>query len=241
MVLRGCHQGSVRRVLLPGGLIAAVMMVAVMAGGSSARAELFSWTDADGVLHLTNIPPGARRAYRPFKTVPTAWGAPAAGGGEAEAEEGFGGSVALVQTLDDGAQRLLYPVNVTRYDELISQAAEHYRLPFAFIKAIMKVESNFNPRAVSEKQARGLMQLIDGTAQLMNVADPFDPQQNVFAGARYLRLLANMFEGNMALVAAAYNAGPERVLRTRTIPNIPETRQYVRRVLTMYRLYRRSE
>ena len=105
----------------------------------------------------------------------------------------------------------------------------------------MKVESNFNPRALSPKAAKGLMQLIDATAADMNVTDPYDPRQCVFGGARYLRVLANMFDGNMALVAAAYNAGPHRVNPTKSIPNIRETQQYVRRVLTMYRHYRRTE
>jgi soluble lytic murein transglycosylase-like protein len=85
-----------------------------------------------------------------------------------------------------------------------------------------------------------LMQLIDGTAAQMNVADPFDPRQNIFGGARYLRILANEFGGNMALTAAAYNAGPERVKRIGRVPEIRETQRYVRRVLQMYRHYKRS-
>ena len=85
------------------------------------------------------------------------------------------------------------------------------------------------------------MQLMDQTAKEMNVTDSYDPEQNIFGGARYLRLLANQFDGNMALTAAAYNAGPHRVSRLGRIPNIRETKRYVRRVLEMYRHYRRAE
>ena len=84
------------------------------------------------------------------------------------------------------------------------------------------------------------MQLIDSTAAQMRVDDPFDPKQSIFGGARYLRILANQFDGNMALTAAAYNAGPRRVQRLGRIPNIRETQRYVRRVLQMYRHYRRN-
>jgi soluble lytic murein transglycosylase-like protein len=85
------------------------------------------------------------------------------------------------------------------------------------------------------------MQLIDPTARRMKVEDPFDPRQNIFGGARYLRLLANQFDGDLVRTTAAYNAGPERVRRAGGIPNIRETRRYVRRVLEMYRHYRLQE
>lgn len=185
--------------------------------------KTYSWVDREGVLHLTNVRSDLR--YRPY---------------EGPDAEGFGGQLPLVVEVEDGGrseQRVLYPVEVHRFDPILRRAAEHYRLPFAFVKAVVKVESNFNPRAVSPKDAKGLMQLIDSTAAAMNVQDPFDPEQNVFGGTRYLRLLANRFDGNMALTAAAYNSGPERVERLRRIPNIRETRKYVQRVLQMYRYY----
>lgn len=189
-----------------------------------AQAELYSWVDEEGVIHLTNL-----RKSAPFQVY----------GGEQG--EGFGGQTPVIQALSTGEKRVFYPVDVTRFDELFMRAAQHYRLPFAFVKAVAKVESNFNPFAVSPKQAKGLMQLIDDTARDLRVEDPFDPEQNVFAGVRYLRMLANRFEGHLALTAAAYNAGPERVQRLGRVPTIPETQQYVRRVLTMYRHYRRAE
>ena len=188
-----------------------------------AHAELFSWVDDEGVIHLTNVKPNAN--YRPYS------------GDDAE---GFGGQKPLVLVVPSGRRRVLYPVNVSRFDSILKEAAEHYRLPFAFLKAVAKVESNFNPRAVSHAQAKGLMQLIDSTAESMSVEDPFDPRQSIFGGARYLRILANQFDGNMALTAAAYNSGPERVKRLGRIPRIRETQRYVRRVLEMYRYYQRS-
>src|SRR5215472_15127239 len=194
---------------------AVLVGLALVFSASEAKADLYSWVDDDGVIHLTNIKSKVDKSYKPYDSADA---------------EGFGGQPPLVEVVDEGLERVLYPVDVNRFDELIQEAASHYRLPFAFIKAIVKVESNFNPRAVSNKEARGLMQLIDATAERMNVEDPFDPKQNIFAGARYLRMLANMFEGNMPLTAAAYNAGPERVLKTKAVPNIRETQQYVRRV-----------
>ncbi len=199
-------------------------LLALLLIPSPAWAELYSFVDTDGVIHLTNIPKGGE--YRPYN---------------ADDAEGFGGQKPIVIVYRGGVERVLYPVDVSRFDDALREAARHYNLPFAFLKAIAKVESNFNPRAISTKNAKGLMQLIDETAERFNVADPFDPKQNIFAGARYLRILANEFKGNMALTAAAYNAGPERVRRIGRVPEIRETQRYVRRVLQMYRHYKRSE
>ncbi len=103
----------------------------------------------------------------------------------------------------------------------------------------MAVESNFDPAAVSEKGAMGLMQLMPMTAREMFVQDPFDPAQNIEGGARYLRILANQYGGDPLKTLAAYNAGPDAVRRAgEDVPNIPETRAYVRRVLDLYRAYK---
>lgn len=129
--------------------------------------------------------------------------------------------------------------SLARWEQQVKAAAAKYKLPEALIVAVMAVESNFDPQAVSEKGAMGLMQLMPGTAREMYVSDPFDPGQNIEGGARYLRILANQYGGDPLRTLAAYNAGPDAVRRAGDdIPDIPETRAYVRKVLDLYRSYR---
>ena len=123
-------------------------MAIFMASSSPALAELYSWVDDEGVIHLTNIAPSAD--YKPYL---------------GEDAEGFGGEQPLVLLASTGNKRVLYKVNVGRFDDTLREAAAFYRLPFSFLKAVAKVESNFNPRARSHAGAKGLMQLIDGTAR----------------------------------------------------------------------------
>src|SRR6185369_9696286 len=130
------------------------------------------------------------------------------------------------------------PERFSRYDEYIRQAATLYQIPEALIRAVIRVESDFDPRAVSPANARGLMQMIPETAERMLVTDVFDPRQNIFGGVRYLRVLANTFNGDLALTVAAYNAGEGAVIRYGGIPPYPETQDYVVRVVGYYRQYR---
>ena len=113
-------------------------------------------------------------------------------------------------------------------------ATEHGVDPF-LIKAIIKAESNFDPTAVSPKGAQGLMQLMPATARDLQVTDPFDPQENISGGAKYLRFLLDSYGWDVELSLAAYNAGPGNVKKA--IPNIPETREYVAKVLSNYQSY----
>lgn len=130
------------------------------------------------------------------------------------------------------------PERYTRYDQWIREAATLYQIPEALIRAVIRVESDFDPRAVSPANARGLMQMIPETAERMLVTDVFDPRQNIFGGVRYLRVLANTFNGDLALTVAAYNAGEGAVMRYGGIPPYPETQDYVVRVVGYYRQYR---
>jgi len=124
------------------------------------------------------------------------------------------------------------------YDEHIRSAAERYGLPVPLLKAVMAVESNFNPAAVSEKGATGLMQLMPATARDMYVYDLYDPAQNIEGGARYLRHLHDQFGNDLVMVLAAYNAGPEAVRRSGgAVPPIRETKEYVSKVLSLYESY----
>lgn len=130
------------------------------------------------------------------------------------------------------------PERFHRYDSYIRQAASLYQIPEELIRAVIQVESNFDPRAVSTANARGLMQLVPETAERMMVRDVHDPRQNIFGGVRYLRVLANLFNGDLELTIAAYNAGEGAVIRHGGIPPYEETEQYVVKVLGYYRYYR---
>ncbi|MGC4066913.1 MAG: lytic transglycosylase domain-containing protein [Polyangiaceae bacterium] len=125
-----------------------------------------------------------------------------------------------------------------RYDEYISQAARLYQIPEELVRAVIQVESGYMARAVSKANAKGLMQLIPATAQRMQVEDVFDPRQNIFGGTRYLRILANLFNGDLTLTIAAYNAGEAAVMRYGGVPPYRETEDYVTRVVSLYRKYR---
>lgn len=122
----------------------------------------------------------------------------------------------------------------------VRDAARLYQLPEPLIRAVMHVESGYNPHVVSRVGAMGLMQLMPRTATSMGVDDPFDPRQNILGGTRYLRILANRFRGDMILTLAAYNAGERAVEKHRGIPPYDETQRYVRNVLRRYYAYRNS-
>jgi len=120
------------------------------------------------------------------------------------------------------------------YEAFIVQAGKTHFVDPDLVRAVIKIESNFNPRAVSPKGAQGLMQLMPQTAKDLGVADPFNPAMNIQGGTMYLSRLLNTLEGNLPLCLAAYNAGPERVIPAKKIPAIRETRDYVRRVINYY-------
>jgi len=120
------------------------------------------------------------------------------------------------------------------YDKLIARVARAEGLDAALLRAVVEMESNYDPTAVSKKGAVGLMQLMPETARGMGVIDPFHPEQNLEAGARHLRRLIDKYEGKLALALSAYNAGEEAVERYKGIPPFPETRDYVRKVLEAY-------
>jgi soluble lytic murein transglycosylase len=124
-----------------------------------------------------------------------------------------------------------------RLEELIRSASELYGVDPHLVRAVMKVESNFNSQARSHKGARGLMQLMPDTARLHRVDNVYDPQENVNAGVRHLKFLLDHYQGNLRLTLAAYNAGTKAVEKYKGIPPYSETRDYVRRVLNYHRRY----
>jgi hypothetical protein len=140
------------------------------------------------------------------------------------------------------SRKIAYAVtDPTAYDRLIHRTARANQVDAALVKAVMHVESGFNPHAVSDKGAQGLMQLMPDTAQRYGAEDLFDPVQNVRAGVLYLKDLQKMFKNNTRLVLAAYNAGENAVLRHRGVPPYDETQDYVRKVMKMHREYTAEE
>jgi len=123
------------------------------------------------------------------------------------------------------------PPKHTPFGDLIRAAAERHGVDERLVSSLIAAESKFNPWAVSRKQARGLMQLMPGTATRFAVQNLFDPAQNIEGGTRYLKELLERYHQDPRLVLAAYNAGPERVGRYRGVPPFPETQAYVRQVL----------
>jgi soluble lytic murein transglycosylase-like protein len=121
------------------------------------------------------------------------------------------------------------------FADLIVTAAMLHGVAPGLVASVIAIESNFNPRAVSERSARGLMQLMPGTAARFGVSDAFDPKQNIDAGTRYLKELLDRYQGDLALALAGYNAGPDRVEQFRAVPPYPETQNYVRRVTEKFR------
>jgi hypothetical protein len=137
-------------------------------------------------------------------------------------------------------KRILFQPNldVNKYDDLITKAANKFKLDSALIKAVIKAESNFNHRAVSRVGAQGLMQLMPKTASDLKVEDSFHPEKNIEGGARYLRYLLNTYKGDLTLALAAYNAGEKAVAKYNyNVPPYRETQNYVKRVYSFYKSY----
>lgn len=181
-----------------------LVAVAVLAMSSSAGAEVYRFKAHDGTVHFTNAPADPR--YR-----------------------------RLGYTSGTAAGWLRVPRGETApYMTEIGAAAERYGVPQRLVSAVIRAESGFNPKAVSRKGARGLMQLMPSTASMLGVRDSFDPRENIDGGVRHLRALMDRFPNSLPLAIAAYNAGESAVLAHGGIPPYPETREYVDRVLRFY-------
>jgi soluble lytic murein transglycosylase-like protein len=126
------------------------------------------------------------------------------------------------------------------YDLEIRRVGRLYQVDPPLIKAVIQAESDFDHRAVSSRGAQGLMQLMPDTARELRVDNPFNPRENIDGGTRYLRQMLDNFNGDLTLSLAAYNAGPGLVTRTGGVPQIPETVQYVNKVLKQYKEYKRQ-
>jgi soluble lytic murein transglycosylase-like protein len=125
------------------------------------------------------------------------------------------------------------------YDELIREAATRYRVDATLVRSVMQTESAFDALAVSRAGAMGLMQLMPDVAVELGVEDPFDPRQNVMGGAKYLRRLLDLYQGNVPLALASYNAGATNVTQYGGVPPFPETQNYVKQVTRLVASSRR--
>jgi soluble lytic murein transglycosylase-like protein len=130
---------------------------------------------------------------------------------------------------------------IKEYEGIILQASRRFEVDVSLVKAIIKAESYFDHKAVSHKGAQGLMQLMPQTSNAMAVENPFDPEENIFGGTRYLGLLLKRFKNDKRLAVAAYNAGPERVETCNGVPPIAETEQFVKKVMNYYRDYNTND
>lgn len=180
-------------------------VAAVVAAAAPAAAEVYKLSGADGTVHFTNAPTDPR--YRRMA--------------------GF--------TSGTSAGWLRLPRgDAAGYVTEIREAAWRYGVPEKLVTAVIRVESAFNPRAISRSGARGLMQLMPETAWILGVRNSFDPRENIDGGVRHLRGMLERFPNNLPLAIAAYNAGEKAVYAYQGIPPYPETRDYVTRVLHFF-------
>lgn len=133
------------------------------------------------------------------------------------------------------------PVETTKkYDRIIQEASNKHGLSFSLLKAMIKVESDFDSRAISKKGALGLMQIMPQNLGAFNIRDPYDPKDNIMGGSRYFKSLVERYNGKLPLALAAYNAGPTIVDKYRRVPPIKETEDYVKKVMKYFYLYKNS-
>ena len=212
------------------GVRVAVITMLVLGLGIPATADVYSWTDGEGVIHFTNMKPGGAKWKKVMDSEPLR-------GSKATAQRGSCERCDKVAATDTSPERF------HRYDQFIYEASELYRIPVPLIRAVIKVESDYDPHVVSSMDCKGLMQVhpaveIDMGAQ----GDIFDPRTNIMTGTRLLRWLANRVDGDLVLTIAGYHAGLGSLAKYGyTVPPYAYTRQYLKMVLDRYYQYKNEE
>jgi len=195
-------------------IITSIFLIHLVLFSGTSYAGIYKWVDENGVIHFTNTPRESK-----FKLYIR----------ESKDDVGEG---------ENGQSPVLNTKNATAYDSLIQEFSKKYSVDFALVKAIIRAESGFNPLAVSRKGAKGLMQLMPETAARLNVVNVFNPRENIDGGVRYFKYLLSLFNDDLRLSLAAYNAGENIVSELRSIPPYRETIDYVRKVLNYYQSYK---
>jgi hypothetical protein len=206
------------------------MLVAAGLVSPDVRADVYSWTDPDGVVHFTNIKPKGGHWKKVLVSEPEP-------GSKASAQRGSCERCDKVPATDKSPERF------HRYDAFILEASELYRIPVPLIRAVIKVESDYDPKVVSSMDCKGLMQVHPAVQEDMGTqGDVFDPRTNILTGTRFLRWLANRVDGDLVLTIAGYHSGPGSLAKFgNTVPPYKYTRQYLKMVLDRYYEYKAQE
>jgi hypothetical protein len=211
-------------------VVIALMLAAGLAGAGLAYADVYSWTDSDGVIHFTNKKPTGGGWKKVLISEPER-------GSKAAARRGDCERCDKVSATDHSPERF------HRYDPYIYEASALYHIPVPLIRAVIKVESDYDTRVVSAMDCKGLMQVHPDVEKDMGVVgDVFEPRTNIMAGTRLLRTLANRLDGDLVLTIAGYHAGIGSLAKFGyTVPPYKYTRQYLKMVLERYYQYKDEE
>lgn len=200
------------------GTLTVLLLFTLALGQQAVFAQMYKFTDKDGIVHYTNIRPSGQKNVKIFNFP--------------------------CYASDSKCNQLDWeniPLNRSAYTDEIQAAAQVFSVDDALIRAIIHAESAYQSQALSPRGAQGLMQLMPETQKELQVVDVFDPLSNIEGGTLYLSRLLEQFDQDIDLAAAAYNAGPAAVLEYGGVPPYRETREYVRRVKILYRRYRSAE
>jgi len=200
------------------GQIIGLLVLTVLLGMQSVFAEMYKFTDEDGIIHFTNVRPTGQKNVKTFS---------------------FPCYASDITCNQMDWEKI--PLNRQAFVDEIRAAAQVFTVDESLIRAIIHAESAYQPEALSPRGAQGLMQLMPATQEELQITDVFDPGNNIEGGTLYLSRLLDQFNQSVDLATAAYNAGPGAVREYGGIPPYQETKEYVRRVKILYRRYRSGE